>query len=113
MLYLNIFIIACILVIITDLTDFFDNIKKLVWKFVYGNKKPYRTFSMKPLGCSLCETFWIGLIYIIVMGQFSILNIGFVVLMAYLTPVIRNGFILIEDFLIKFIEWWYNILHIE
>jgi hypothetical protein len=113
MLYLNLFIISCILVIITDLTDFFQNIKKLIWGWVFGKGKVYKDFSIKPLGCSLCETFWCGLIYILVMGQFSIMNIGFVVLLSYLTPVIRNGFILIQDFLLRFIEWWYNILHIQ
>lgn len=112
MLYLNLFIICCILVIITDLTDFFENLKKFLWDFAYDGKKVYRGFSIKPLGCSLCETFWIGLIYLIIVGEFTVVNIGYVVLLAYMTPVVRNGFILIQDFLIKFIDWWYNILKI-
>ena len=112
MLYLNLLIIVCILVIITDLTDFFENLKKAIWVYSFGRGKPYKEFSIKPLGCSLCESFWIGLIYLLVMGEFTIVNIGYVVLLAYMTPVIRNGFILIQDFLIKFIDWWYNILHI-
>lgn len=113
MLYLNLFIIVCILVIITDLTDFFENVKRLIWVYAYGKGKPFKDFSIKPLGCSLCESFWGGLIYLVIMKEFTIVNIGYVVLLAYLTPVVRNGLILIQDFFIRFIDWWYNILHIQ
>ena len=112
MIYFNIFLIACILVIITDLTDFFETVKHFVWRFAWGNR-PYKQFSIKPLGCSLCETFWGSLIYILAIGEFNLMVLFYIVFIAYMTPVIMNVFLLIKEFFIKFIDWWYNILRLE
>ena len=112
MVYINVLIISCICVIVTDLTDFWSFIKKIIWKMMFKNR-PYKEFSFKLLDCSLCQTWWLGLICLLVMGQFSLINIGYVLLIAYLTPVLCNFFILVKEFGLKFIDWWYNILHIE
>ena len=37
-----------------------DEIKILIWKWL--RKEPYKEYRLKPLDCSLCMSFWIGLI---------------------------------------------------
>lgn len=109
---IKLLIITCLIVWIIDLTDIVTYLKKLIWKWVW-NSKPYKEFTIKPLDCSLCMTWWIGLIYILVMGQFNILMIGLVGLFSFLTPVIRDGLNLIKDIFVKLINWLYKILGLE
>ena len=107
---IDLLIITGIIVFITDLTDWWTSIKKLIWKFVFKNNKPYKEFPLKPFDCSLCSTFWIGLIYLLLTKSFTIPYIGYVALLAYLTPVIKDILFFIKDILTKAINTIYNIL---
>lgn len=106
----NLLIITAIIVFITDLTDFWEYVKKQIWKFAWGKSKPYKEYQLKILDCSLCQTWWIGLIYLLFTHQFTIPYIGYVALLAYLTPVIKDILYLIKDAFTKAIEVINNIL---
>lgn len=103
MIYLNIFIITLIIVFVLDLTDFWQNVSKgLSWLITNG--KVAKSFELKPFSCSLCSTFWVNLIYVLVAGAFSIPMVGYILLMSYLTPIFADGMRLIRDFIVKLLE---------
>lgn len=67
----DLIIIGMIIAFITNISGVVDSIKYGLFRLVYRNV-PYKHFSFKPLDCSLCQTFWIGLAYIWFTGNFTV-----------------------------------------
>ena len=95
---INLLLITLIIVFIIDISG---AIEHLVYPLVKRLLKIPKTSRIEiPLiSCSLCMTFWSGLIYIIGMGEFTLLNLFFVCVCAFLTTHIKDLFILIRDIL--------------
>ncbi len=113
MTYLNLFLITLVLVFIIDLSGAMDYIKRTVWRWVFKNRpnQTYQDFEMKPFECSLCMTWWVGLIYLC-FTQLSWVNVAYVALLAYLTPVWKDLLLLVKDFINKMIDaiyTWYDL----
>lgn len=82
---LNIFLIALCCVIIIDYLQFFESIKPVLSKLFGFNVR-----IVKPFSCSTCSTWWIGLIYLIIVSQVSIANITLLLLISACTPLMEN-----------------------
>ena len=93
---LDIFLITTIICFIVDISGIIDTIKNIIWKWVFNGKREYREFRLKPLDCSLCMTFWIGLIWISIF-DFTLLNFVYVCLFATLSEQISNFIIIIKQ----------------
>ena len=65
---LNLIYIWIIVVIIIDISDFIESLKTGISKLLTKGKIITTNFDLKPLSCSFCMNWWIGLIYIICMG---------------------------------------------
>lgn len=104
MTIINLLMITVIVVFIIDLSGIVDSIKHLIWRIIVGNKREYRNFNLKPIDCSLCMTFWTGLIYLMTIGQFTLVNIMLVCLFSFLTPVIKDVMITLSDILTWIIQ---------
>lgn len=104
MVYINILLIAVIVVIVIDITDFINNIKKLISSILTKGKIKSSSYIMKPFDCSLCMTFWAGLIYLIYCNSISLLNIAILLLIAISTPIINDIIRLLQDLAIKLIQ---------
>lgn len=113
MIYWNILLLAVICVIVTDLTDFFDYVKKLIWILAFGHNKPYKELRIKLLDCSLCQTFWLSIIYVIWVGKVGIGILAYILIVAYLTTVIRDIIVMVRDYLVKLIDCVYKILWLD
>lgn len=97
MIMINLLIIQLLIVFIIDLSGIIDELEKMIAKWLKVNK----VHIPKPFSCSLCSSWWCGLIYLLIMGQFTIPMIGFVALLAYLTPVSYNFLLLVKEALIR------------
>lgn len=98
MIYLHLLIIQLIIVFVIDLSGFIeDGIEPALARIIKKKKVKLK----KPFSCSLCMTTWIGLIYILIYGCFNIPMIGYVLLLAYLTPIANNLLIMIKEALTK------------
>lgn len=98
MIYINLLIIQLIIVFVIDLSGFIeDGIEPLLGKIFKNPKVKLK----KPWSCSLCMTTWIGLLYLLITGHFTIPMIGYVLLLAYLTPIANNLLIMIKEALTK------------
>lgn len=109
MVYLNIFLLAICIVIVTDISDFPTTIKKLVWRFLKPGV-PYRDTYLHLVQCSFCQTFWAGVICAILMHNFSLLTVTYSLLMAYATPVINYVLHWVLDALNKLITVLYALI---
>lgn len=94
---LDLLIIAFIIVFITDLTDVWDYIKKWIWDLTFNHTKPYTGFHCKLMECSLCQIWWVGLIYLLITSSFTIPYIGYVALLSFLSPVLKDILLFLKD----------------
>ena len=104
---LDLFLIALILVVITDISGFPEDGLAPLFRKITGSKKgvPSTIFT-----CSFCQTNWVGLFYLIVTGQLSLASYAIVLLFATMTPIIYMGVLFLKDLLTKIIEWLYYTL---
>lgn len=110
MTLINLFLIAVICVFIIDISGAVNSLKSgLKWIYTKG-KMSGSDYRLKPFDCSLCSTFWCGLIYLLIAGEFTLPYIVAVCMMAYFTSVIKNSILLIEDILTKVINVIYKLI---
>lgn len=100
MIYTDILCIATIAVFIIDCSGVIDAIKgaiaPLLTKYLGIKITPDR-LRIKPFDCSLCSTFWAGVIYLLVVGAFTIPNLLYVCMCAYCTIIIKSAIELADE----------------
>lgn len=94
----NLFLIGFISVFIIDYSGFIEEADKILTKVL---KSKYPLHIPKPFSCSLCSTWWTGLIYLLIAGQFNLLNIFILGLVCCLTPEILSIIYFIKDLINK------------
>ena len=109
MILLKLLLIALVNVMIIDLTDFIPSVKRLLSRLLTKGNITTDSFRIKPLDCSLCMTFWCSLLYIISSGQFTLFNLAYICILAFLTDSLRQMLLLIKDTLNKLIDKYYEL----
>ena len=79
--------------------DFTSSVKSLLTKGKFRNP-----IQIKPFNCSTCMSFWTNLIYIIIIGKFSIFMIGYILLLSWSTPMISSVLTLLKNIFLKIIN---------
>lgn len=97
---LELLLLVCIIVFIVDLSGVIEELEVRLAKWLKVNK----VRIPKPFSCSLCLSWWSGLVFLICVQSFTLIGIAYVALLAYLTPVIYNAMTLIRDLLNKGID---------
>lgn len=90
-------------VIILDQLHFFEDLTSTI-KSILTKGKFRNPINIKPFNCSVCMSFWTNLIYIIIIGKFSIFMIGYILLLSWSAPLINSIFTLLKNAIIKFIN---------
>lgn len=93
--------LLCILfvcVTVTDKFNFWQNLAQEIRRMVMGTKKEVQLPYL--LKCSLCQCFWLSLLYIILTGHFSIPYITLCVAVASLNQIAFQLLNLIENLII-------------
>lgn len=98
MIILNLILLTIITVFIIDLSGIIDTIKKAIWK-KYIKIGDWHNLRIKPLDCSLCMSFWSGLIYLALTGHLTIPLVALTCLLAYSTPLVGDILQTIKDLL--------------
>lgn len=98
-------LLTVMMVIVIDLTDFIDSLKQAIWKWVFkGNPREYRDFRLKPIDCALCSSFWLGMLYLVIWGKWTIGLMVFQLFLSYITPVIKDALLLIKAILQRMVD---------
>lgn len=105
---LDVFLIALITVIIVDLSGFVYNLKGWLRSIVSGGMMRSGDYSLKPIDCSFCMNFWCSLIYVLITGNLSLFILFWILLMSFLTPVIKDLLLFVKDIMIIIIEKLYE-----
>lgn len=101
---LDLFLIAVIVVIIIDLSGITLSIKSGIKRLLTRGRMSDPNYSLKPIDCSFCMTFWTGLVWLLVTHSFSLWMLTYLLLLCVMTPVIRDVIILIRELFIKIIK---------
>lgn len=104
MIVLDLLLIAVIVVCIVDISGFVNSIKSALNKVITNGRFSNFNYSLKPIDCSLCMSWWIGLIYLIIYNSVSLLNITILLLIAVSTPIINDVIRLIQDLITKLLQ---------
>lgn len=103
---LNIFIINLLVVFVVDLSGFIPELESIISKRFH-----FKARIPKPFSCSLCMTFWLGLIYTICTSSFSLPTLLFISALSLFSKNtagfirwIQETLITIENFLYKLIR---------
>lgn len=79
-MFLDLVLIAVVVCFVVDVSGAMKNFKK-------------------PFSCSLCSTWWTGLIYLLITKQFSIIGVAWVAFLAMMTPVITGTLLWVREVL--------------
>lgn len=96
--------IAIIWVVILDISGFMDHLKSWIKRLVTGGRMSDPNYSLKPIDCSFCMTFWSGLVYLWITHTFSLWMVCYLLLVCVMTPVIQLILITFRDIFIKIIK---------
>lgn len=110
MLYVNLFLIAVIVCFIVDISGAIDHLIAPIIKRMLDIPQN-KSITIPLLSCSLCCMFWSGLIYIIITNNFSVPNIAYVCMLAFLTKNISGFLRLIQEVLIKIEDLLYDYIN--
>lgn len=107
-MFLNLLMITLIVVFIVDISGAIDNLKSGIKYVLTKGAMSHSDYRLKPLDCSICMTFWSGLIYLLVVGEFTLPYITIVCLLACFSGIIKSSILLVEDTVIKIIQKIYK-----
>ena len=102
---IHLILIQIICVLLVDVTGVIEDMLTPIVRWLSGTK--IGTIG-KPFSCSLCCTFWTGLIYLLCTGNFTIVNFTVLLLLACLTPVTLMVYHLAVDLFTRMVESIYN-----
>lgn len=103
---LDLFLIGVICVIIIDISGVTYSIKSGIKRLLTKGMMSDPNYSLKPIDCSFCMTFWSGLVYLLVTNTLSLWMITFLLLICTMTPVIKDVIILVRESLIKILNYF-------
>ena len=108
---INLFILTCIIVFIIDLSGFVDEMVKRVY-YKYIKVGDYHTLipKLKPLSCATCLNFWVGTIYILATGTFTIPLFAYVCMLSFFSITIGDILVMIKDVINKIINLIYKLI---
>lgn len=107
---ISLFLISFIVVFIIDISGVVDSVKSLIKRILTKGKMSSSDYRLKPFDCSLCSTFWCGLIYLLCVGQFTFEYIAFVCLLSASTDLIKDIWMLCEDMIKTIIKICYKVI---
>lgn len=92
MVYINILCLAYVVTYIVDISGIIDSIK-----WALGRWLNIKVGRIKPFDCSLCMTWWAGLIYIIAIGECDIYTLLCVAMTSALSTQICDSITLLRE----------------
>lgn len=98
----DLFSILIICVLVIDISGFVHSIKVVIGKYLGISPNSFR---IKPFDCSFCMTFWASMIYLLVVGRFTLVNIAVVLLLCCLTTPLKNLVMSVRDKLTKWMDF--------
>lgn len=96
----DLLVICTIVVCIVDVSGFVFEIKERIRKWLGIRSE----ISIKPFDCSMCMTFWSGLVYLVVCSEINLYNLCLLLLIAVNSEAVHQTVRLGQSLLLKIIN---------
>lgn len=103
--FINVVLIQILVCFIIDLSGFIQEVESGLSKWLH-----FRCSIPKPFSCSLCMGWWTNIAYLLITGQFSLVLLVFVGLIAFLSKNISGFLRWCSELLIKIETLLYKII---
>lgn len=103
-LFLDLLFIQLILVFIIDISGFVDTMKSKLASLLTNGMIRTNEYRIRPFDCSLCATFWTGMIYLIIFHSFTLPLITFVCLLSATTSLSKDIFYTLYDLIVRLLK---------
>ena len=108
---LYLFLIALMIVYVTDVTGFPQEMLRVVWRYAY-KKKPFPDDLdwkdihplLKICECSRCQTWWVTFLVSLCCGWLSVPIVAYCMFLSYMTPVFKDLLYLVQDFIARMLD---------
>ena len=98
---INLIFINIATVYLIDQSGGMDSLKSLLKRLLTNGKMKGSDYSLKPFDCSKCMTFWVSIIYLLFMGEFSIFTFMLACLSSFAAQFTNELFNIIKIVFIK------------
>ena len=99
-------LITLIIVYLVDLSGGVNSLKQFIWKYCLDGKGKYPySFRLKPLDCSLCLTWWTGLVYLWITQGFSLESVALVAMFSYFSSQLAFLLRLVSEMINNVLRW--------
>lgn len=102
---IDLLLVALVTIYIVDLSGFTDTFLDFVSGLL--NKK---VTQLKPFTCSLCMVWWVCIVYLIVVGRFTLSLVAFSALLSFLSTPLAQLLIFVRESVLgianKLLELW-------
>ena len=105
---LELILLSLIIIFIIETSGFGNSVKYGIWKWFLFPKYPISSIPDRPFFCTLCMTWWVGLIYLLIINQLTLPHIVILAVISYLTDVMDSLLRLLKDLLVKVIDLLYH-----
>lgn len=109
-MFLELLILTVIICYLIDLSGIIGSVKWFIWKRICKGIGRPENIRLKPFECSLCMTFWIGLIFLILTAQLSLINVLMVCLLSFLSKNVTGLLRWIQEALVALEERLYDLI---
>lgn len=96
MIMINCFLIMAAFVIISDKLQFWNNFSSIISGWM-TNGKIKKPIPSKIMTCSTCQSWWVNLVYIILMHKLTIPMVVYILTLAYLAPILGDFLTLVTE----------------
>lgn len=101
-MFIDLLLLTAIICFIIDLSGVTDSIRSLVATLLHTSPSHLKT--IKPFECSLCMTFWVGLVYLLSTGSLSIWSLFLLSGLSFMTPVVTSVMLFVRDLLLRLLS---------
>lgn len=101
----DILLLVAIIVFIVDLSGFTQT-----WKKWLGKWLGVQIGSVPPFDCSLCLSFWTGLIYLVATHHFTIALLAYVTLVAFCTTLIAEVLTALRELVSALVRYLWKLI---
>lgn len=99
-------LITLIIVYLVDLSGGVGSLKQFIWKCCLDGKGKYPySFRLRPLDCSLCLTWWTGLVYLWITQKFGLESVALVAMFSYFSSQLAFLLRLVSEMINNALRW--------
>ena len=99
-------LITLIIVYLVDLSGGVSSLKQFIWEYCLDGKGKYPcSFRLRPLDCSLCLTWWTGLVYLWITQKFGLESVALVAMFSYFSSQLAFLLRLVSETINNALRW--------